>query len=131
MNGQKLEHMRRYLSNAEVRKGIAKGMLQWRSDIQVTIGRAASLLRLSENQLRDWEEHGLLQPERLANHRQYSLEDLDKLVIIRELINAKFAPGDIPPNIDEIANIEELRASLHISSMQPVRKIEDDLSIDQ
>lgn len=131
MNEQKLEHMRRYLGKAEVRKSILNDMLKWRSDIQVTIGRAASLLSLSENQLRDWEEHGLLHPARLASHRQYSFEDLDKLVIIRELINAKFAPGDIPPNIDEIANIAELRAALISSVPQLAGKSEDDFSIDQ
>ncbi len=131
MNEQKLELMRRHLGKAEVRKDIVDGMLQWRSDIQVTIGRAARLLYLSENQLRDWEVHGLLHPIRLASHRQYSLEDLDKLVIVRALINAKFAPGDIPSNIDEIANIEELRASLTSSSLLPVHEIDNNISIDQ
>jgi DNA-binding transcriptional MerR regulator len=85
---------------------------------------------LSENQLRDWEDHGLLRPERLSNHRQYSLEDLDKLIIIRELINAKFAPSDIPTDIDKIANVAELRSSLN-PALQPEQHIENAIPIDQ
>src|SRR6202011_5236628 len=70
----------------------------------------------TENQLRDWEVKNRLTPNKSAGgQRLYPLSELDKLAIIRELLDAKFSPGDIPENIDIIWNainpIEEHTAS--------------------
>jgi GGDEF domain-containing protein/GAF domain-containing protein len=68
----------------------------------VTISRAAELFQLSENRLRDWEEYGLLSPLRPTGpkgRRLYTPGELDKLAVIRELIDAGYAPSDIPPDV--------------------------------
>jgi MerR HTH family regulatory protein len=106
-------HLKEKMAQKRVRQNIEKG----RSEATVTIGRAASLFDFSVSQLRDWEKTGLLRPMRpkesierknTSGHegqRQYSFVELDKLAIIRELIQeAKLNPGAIPSNIDEIWN---------------------------
>ena len=56
----------------------------------------------------EWEKRGLLNTKRSAlspdsrGHRQYTSDELDKLAVIRELINAKFTPSDILQEIDEV-----------------------------
>jgi hypothetical protein len=132
MSKQKIESIKRYLERDDVRQRIYQGMKKWRSEVAVPIGRASDLFGFSENQLRDWEERDLLHPLREARyhprsrtsapnsklpaikHRHYSLAELDKLVVIRELLQAQYAPGDIPPNIEEIADIDALRTSLSL-----------------
>lgn len=72
----------------------------------MTIGRAARLFDFTENQLRDWEKHGLLKPQRSkgsSGQRQYSLRELDMLAIIKELIEkGGYTPGTVPQDIDKI-----------------------------
>ena len=108
-----MAHLKERMAQKRVRQNIEKG----RSEATVTIGRAAHLFDFSVSQLRDWEKTGLLQPKRpkeaiegknTSGHegqRQYSFVELDKLAIIRELIQeAKINPGAIPSNIDEVWN---------------------------
>ena len=102
MNDRNIHNIKSYLQTEEVHKRISETMLRRRSEVTVTIGRAAELFDFTENQLRDWEDRGLLTPQRSTKQRQYTLADLDKLTIIRELIDAKYAPGDIPLDIDSI-----------------------------
>jgi len=102
MNDRNIHNIKSYLQTEEVQKRISENMLRRRSEVTVTIGRAAELFGFTENQLRDWEDRGLLTPQRSTKQRQYTLADLDKLTIIRELIDAKYAPGDIPLDIDSI-----------------------------
>lgn len=95
-----------FLQDEEVQERIQHDMERGRSEATVTIGRAASLFGFTENQLRDWEDRGLLKPLRPpGGQRQYSLTELDKLAIIRELINARYAPGEIPSHIGDIWNV--------------------------
>ncbi len=86
-------------------------MLDARAKATVTISRAANLFSFTESQLREWEKRGLLKTDRPAlsqdsktstGHRQYAPEELDKLALIRDLMNEGYAFGEIPPNIDEI-----------------------------
>jgi DNA-binding transcriptional MerR regulator len=120
MNKQKLESIKRHLGKADVKHRIYQDMLRWRSEFVVTISHAADLFGFSENQLRDWEDRGLLSPQRSGRHRHYAFTDLDKLAIIRELLNANYAPGDIPSNMDEILDIDEMRTTLtHLSVSKP------------
>jgi DNA-binding transcriptional MerR regulator len=145
MSKQKIENIRRYLERDDVRQRIYEGMRKWRSEVAVPIGRASDLFGLSENQLRDWEERNLLHPLREARyrprsraqaastpkqavvkHRHYSLAELDKLVVIRELLQAQYAPGDIPSNIDEIADIDALRTSLALPALLQSQQSEHD-----
>src|SRR2546423_186297 len=102
MNDRNIHNIKSYLQTEEVQKRISENMLRRRSEVTVTIGRAAELFGFTENQLRDWEDRGLLTPQRSTKQRHYTLADLDKLTIIRELIDAKYAPGDIPLDIDSI-----------------------------
>jgi DNA-binding transcriptional MerR regulator/GGDEF domain-containing protein len=105
MSEQHLHAIKDHLQKDDVQKRIQQNIRNGRSEATVSIGRAARLFKFSENQLRDWEERGLLTPLRPGGptgQRQYSFTELDKLAIIRELIDAKFAPGEIPTNIDKI-----------------------------
>jgi DNA-binding transcriptional MerR regulator/GGDEF domain-containing protein len=91
-----------FLQEREMQIRIRDTIQRVRSEITVTIGRAASLFGFTENQLRDWEERGLLKPNYVNKQRQYSYADLDKLAIIRVLTEAHFTPSEIPSNIEEL-----------------------------
>lgn len=92
-----------FLMRGDVQEIIRKSSQRVRSEATVTIGRAANLFGFTENQLRDWEERKLLTPLRPpSGQRQYSYMELDKLAIIKELLNARYAPGEIPSDIYDI-----------------------------
>jgi DNA-binding transcriptional MerR regulator/GGDEF domain-containing protein/GAF domain-containing protein len=98
---QIVEHLRR----GEAQQRIYQTIQRVREEATVTISRAATLFGFSENQLRDWEEYGLLNPLRPSGtraHRLYPIQELEKLALIRELMNAKFVPSEIPPDIDKV-----------------------------
>ncbi len=104
MNEQHLQ-FRQYLQRQEVQERIRESIRRNRSQITAPIGGAISLFGnfFSENQLRKWEEKGLLHPQREGKHRHYSLQDLDKLAVIYELMKeANYSPGAIPSDIDSI-----------------------------
>ncbi len=111
MNEPNIERIRKYLQDQEVQERIQERMLDARSKATVTISRAAKLFDFSESQLREWEKRGLLKTERTAlsedsktstGHRQFSPDELDKLALIRELIDQKYSVSEIPQNIDVI-----------------------------
>ena len=111
MNEPNVERVRKYLESKEVQERIQRRMLDARTKATVTISRAANLFSFTESQLREWERRGLLKTDRPAlsqdsktstGHRQYAPEELDKLALIRDLMNEGYAFGEIPPNIDEI-----------------------------
>jgi DNA-binding transcriptional MerR regulator/GGDEF domain-containing protein len=111
MNEPNIERIRKHLQNVEVQERIQRRMLDARSKATVTISRAASLFNFSESQLREWEKRGLLKTDRPAltpdsktstGHRQYSPEELDKLALIRELMDEDYGVSEIPQNIDTI-----------------------------
>ena len=105
MDDKDLQNIRQHLQDRDAQKRILKNIERARSETTVTIGRAASLFDFTENQLRDWEVKNRLTPNKSAGgQRLYPLSELDKLAIIRELLDAKFSPGDIPENIDKIWN---------------------------
>jgi len=94
-----------YLQKEDVQARVLQNIQKGRNEAAVTISRAAELFGFTENKLRDWEEVGFLTPLRpggLKGRRLYPLDELDKLAIIRELIDAGYARGDIPPNINEL-----------------------------
>ena len=111
MNQPNVESIRTYLQNEEVQERIQKRMRDARSKATVTISRAAGLFKFTESQLREWEKRGLLKTDRptlgqdgktSAGHRQYSPEELDKLALIRELMDQGYTLSEIPQNIDKI-----------------------------
>ena len=97
--------IREYLQKGDVQQRILKNMQRGRNEATVTISQAAEMFGITENKLRDWEEYGFLNPLRPhgpKGRRLYAPAELDKLAIIRELINAGFAASEIPADIDKI-----------------------------
>jgi GGDEF domain-containing protein len=105
MDERSLQSIKEHLQHEDTQKRILQHIQKGRAEATVTISRAAELFEFTENKLRDWEKYGFLNPLRPVGpmgRRLYTLRDLDKLAIIRELIDAGYAPGDIPPNIDQL-----------------------------
>src|SRR5436309_1944565 len=111
MNRPDLERIRKLLQNKEVQDRVQERMQEARSKATVTISRAAGLFGFSETQLREWERRGLLKVDRPAlssdsktstGHRQYSPDELDKLALIRELMDQNYGLQEIPQDIDAI-----------------------------
>jgi DNA-binding transcriptional MerR regulator/GGDEF domain-containing protein len=91
-----------HLRKEDVQERILQYIQKGRDEATVTISRAAELFSITENKLRDWEEYGFLNPLRPSGpkgRRLYTPAELDKLAIIRELIDAGFSASDIPPDI--------------------------------
>jgi DNA-binding transcriptional MerR regulator/GGDEF domain-containing protein len=91
-----------HLREEDVQERILQYMQKVRIEATVTISQAAELFNITEHKLRDWEEYGLLNPLRPGGpkgRRLYTPAELDKLTIIRELIDAGFSASDIPPDI--------------------------------
>ena len=110
MDGRNQQRIRKHLEERAVQERVLHNIQRGHGDLTITIGRAAELSGFSISQLRDWEKKGLLKPFRpespeargTTGQRQYPVSELDKLGIIRELINAGFSPSAIPTNVDEI-----------------------------
>ncbi|HLQ30958.1 MAG TPA: MerR family transcriptional regulator, partial [Ktedonobacteraceae bacterium] len=106
MDERSLEKIKKYLQDTEAQKRIQQSIQRGRLEATVTIGRVAQLFHLKESKLRDWETRGLLSPLRskdITGQRQYSPNELDKLAVIKELIDeGGFSPADIPDNIENI-----------------------------
>ncbi|WP_172631984.1 MerR family transcriptional regulator [Dictyobacter arantiisoli] len=112
MDERNLQRIARHLKDEVAQRRVYHNIQRGRNEVTVTIGRASRLFGFSESQLRDWEKMGLIKPIRpregtdarqVTGQRQYSFTELDKLAIIRELLDeAHLTPGAIPPNIDEI-----------------------------
>jgi DNA-binding transcriptional MerR regulator len=104
------------LEKADVQRSIRQRIQKGRSEVAVPISKAADLFGFSEHQLRDWEKLHLLKPLRrekasqkegepspnkdIPGRRYYPVAELDKLAIIRELMDRGLSPSDIPPDID-------------------------------
>src|SRR2546428_7033833 len=135
------QEIKKYLQREDVQARILQNIQRGRSEATVTISNAAHLFGFTENQLRDWDEKGLLKPQRPlqeptqdgknTKRRQYAPSELDKLAIIRELMNKGFSPGTIPPNIDEIWKEVNVTSNLRDYSGQISEKHTDHLPIDR
>ena len=102
MDVRSKQSIQEYLQKEEVQERILGNIHKGRDEATVTISRAAELFGITENKLRDWEEYGILNPLRPGGpkgRRLYTPTELDKLAIIRELINSGYAVSDIPPDI--------------------------------
>ncbi|HTI14085.1 MAG TPA: MerR family transcriptional regulator [Dictyobacter sp.] len=133
------EHLRKEDVQERILQNIHKG----RDEATVTISRAAELFGITENKLRDWEEYGFLNPLRPGGpkgRRLYTPTELDKLAIIRELIDAGYAASDIPPDIAKVwqgiraitgsnENTDNLNPSVEPSLLSDILPI--DLRIEQ
>ena len=106
-----IEQIRKHLQDKEVQERVARSMVDARSKATVTISRAAGLFGFSESQLREWEKRGLLQSKRTElpedsktqrGHRRFSPDELDKLALIKELMDQGYTISNIPQDIDDI-----------------------------
>jgi DNA-binding transcriptional MerR regulator/GGDEF domain-containing protein len=107
-----------HLRREDVQERILQYIQKGRDEATVTISQAAELFGITENKLRDWEEYSLLNPLRPGGpkgRRLYTPTELDKLAIIRELIDAGFSASDIPPDISK--QWHELRAPREIANL--------------
>ena len=102
MSEQNIQSIKNHLQKKETQERIRSNILRINTQVTVPIGGVVDLFGFTVNQLRKWEDKGLLKPQREGKHRHYSLKDLEKLAVIRELIDAKYSPGIIPPEIDSI-----------------------------
>ncbi len=103
MDDRVLQSIRRHLQQPETQQRIQGHIQRVSAQLTVTIGEVAQLFDFTENQLRDWEERGLLRPQRSklsSGQRRYPPGELEKLAIIRDLIDAGYPPGAIPLNVD-------------------------------
>ncbi len=100
------EEIKKFLQDEEVRDRVCQHMLDARTRATVTISVAAALSGFTESQLREWDKKGYLQTDRTIpategkGHRQYTPQDLDKLMLMRELVNKGYSLGDIFQNLD-------------------------------
>ena len=104
-----------FLGQGDIRERVRKQIKEARAAATVTIGRASKLFGFSENQLRDWEKRGWLNPQRPDNdssseqdgrkHRQYAPGELDRLAAIRVLMDSNYSPAEISQSMDQIRRV--------------------------
>ncbi|GCE10148.1 MerR family transcriptional regulator [Tengunoibacter tsumagoiensis] len=133
MDVRSKQPIKEHLQKEDVQERILQNIQKGRDEATVTISRAADLFGITENKLRDWEEYGFLSPLRPGGpkgRRLYTPSELDKLAIIRELINAGYSPSDIPADIDKIWNTTRLPRDLpHQSDRQDPLFAQHDMPI--
>jgi hypothetical protein len=142
MNEPNVDRIRKYLQSQEVQERIQQRMHGARSKATVTISRAASLFDFSESQLREWEKRGLLKTERTAlsrdsktstGHRQFSPDELDKLALIRELVDQGYTVSEIPQNIDNIWQqiIDKLQTQVSAKGSYEIKHVPIDKRVER
>ena len=140
MDARNPQRIQQYLEEEAVQQRVRQNIQRSREDLAVTIGRASELSGFSVSQLRDLEKKGLLNPFRpeladaksATGQRQYPVAELEKLAIIRELIDANFSTTSIPPNIGELwAQSLPVSTNREKESIIPSGEGEKPLSINQ
>ena len=111
---ENINRIRSHLQQRSAQERIRKYMVEVRDRATVTTSRAASMFNFGEQQLRDWEKRKLISTRRVSTdspedgkqklgHRQFNLDELNKLAIIKELISGGgFSSGEIPATVDVI-----------------------------
>jgi len=106
MQEQDLDTIKEYLRRRDVQERIQQSIEHARAEATVTIGRMAQLFHMKESRIRDLEDRRLLSPWRskdTTGQRQYSPSELEKLSVIRELLDqGRYSIGAIPENIADI-----------------------------
>lgn len=142
---ENIQRVREHLQRPEARERIQQYMQDVRSKATVTTSRAANMFGFGEQQLRDWEKRGIISTERKftplpqegkqkIGHRQFTLDELDKLAVIKELIEeGNFTTSDILAMDDEIWRevFDAQRTQMQGESEEQVNILAADLPIDQ
>ena len=113
--------IKEYLQQQEVQERIQQSLQQARSNVMVSISRAASLFGFSESQLREWEKKGLLTAiiRDENGRRHYTTYELSKLAVFQELFKqGNYAPSDIPPDFDDLW--EHIESEEHHNLAKPL-----------
>lgn len=112
-----------YLQQDPIRSDIAQQLLDIQTKLTTTIGTAREIVGLTETQLRYWETKGILDPRRPNDgkgQRQYSLEDLRRLVVTHHLLLHGYGLTDIAAymrsidavSLQELGDQDRRRAAL-------------------
>ncbi len=131
MSAQHPHDIKEYLQRQDVQERIQQSIQQARSNVTVTISKAASLFSFKESRLREWEKKGLLTTDRITldgkeGHRRYTTNELSKLAVLQELFtNGGYALGNIPTNFEEIWESIEHKQQNHASETASSGRIED------
>src|ERR1700730_19298857 len=111
---ENIDRVRSHLQQHSAKERIRKYMQDARDRATVTTSRAAGMFGFGEQQLRDWEKRKLITTNRTSTgsseegnvtlgHRQFNLDELDKLAIIKELMSGGgFSSSAIPARDDMI-----------------------------
>src|SRR2546425_5133871 len=106
MEEQNLDTIKEYLRRKDAQERIQQSIEHARAEATVTIGRMAQLFHMKESRIRDLEDRRLLSPWRTKDttgQRQYSPSELEKLAIVKELLDGgRYTIGEIPENIADI-----------------------------
>jgi len=118
MEERSIESIKTHLQREDAQERIRQSIKHARAEATVTIGRMAQLFDMRESRIRDLETKGLLSPWRskdISGQRQFSQSELEKLAVIKELLEqGRFSSGDIPENLTviwkEIARVDEAQS---------------------
>ncbi len=94
----------RYFQSRELQKRVqSRGQIAHQG-LFITISKVADLLGFTEMQIRDIEKRGLLGPKSPTGyyHRRYGPDEIDRLALIKELIEEGYSLNKIPPNFYEL-----------------------------
>lgn len=90
-----------------------------------SIGIVMQLTDLSARQIRYYEEHGLISPARTeGNKRLFSLNDIDKLLEIKDMIDQ----GVNLAGIKQIYNVKQQQAAMTADEKKQAEKMQSELS---
>lgn len=137
MSIQRPPNLQEYLQRQEVQERIRQSIQQARSNVTVTISKAADLFGFTESRLREWEKKGLLKTDRNTaegkeGHRRYTTNELDKLAILQELFTkGGFTLGDIPANFEGIWQQNESELQNRVSAQPISANLASKKAIDQ
>ncbi|SRR5713101_347553 len=137
MQEQDLDTIKEYLRRRDVQERIQQSIEHARAEATVTIGRMAQLFHMKESRIRDLEDRRLLSPWRskdTTGQRQYSPSELEKLAVIRELLDqGRYSIGAIPENIVNIwaSVVQKMPTALPGAGQREFVREADSLPIDQ
>jgi GGDEF domain-containing protein len=98
--------IKEFLRRKDAQERIQQSIEHARAEATMTIGRMAQLFHMKESRIRDLEDRHLLSPWRTKDttgQRQYSPSELEKLAIVKELLDqGRYSIGEIPENIADI-----------------------------
>src|SRR5215467_4831453 len=141
MEEHNLDTIKEYLRRKDAQERIQQSIEHARAEATVTIGRMAQLFHMKESRIRDLEAKELLSPWRtkdVTGQRQFSSSELEKLAILKELIDeGRFTPGEIPKNIAGIwasvteSNVREAPVALPSLGQHDFVREADSMPIDR